>query len=376
MAMHAFLEEGVDTAVIECGVGGEYDSTNVVEKPVACGVTSLGIDHVGSLGKTIEEIAWHKAGIFKSESRVKDVYTIESQRAIQVLKMRAEAKGLRLRLVPTHPDIRKGRVRLGLDADFQKMNASLAIALASAHLRALGIAGVPEPLSTSPLPPEFRKGLETVQWGGRCETRKERNLTWYLDGAHTLDSMRLVAEWFGSQISALQQSQQKVKRTRKRILVFNQQTRDAPALARSLYASLFASVQNTKSQMLPAFTHAVFCTNVTFSAQMNTTDIQPIGLKGNGYYKRDLASMSPNPADVSQLRVQRQLAEVWHELSVKRCKCEVKPNIEEAVAWVREIAKGTSNEGEGVSVLVTGSLHLVGGVLEVLESAPNSQNGR
>ena len=65
MAFHVFLQEKVDVAVIEVGMGGAFDRTNVIRKPVVCGVTSLGVDHVDFLGSTIEEIAWHKGGIFK-----------------------------------------------------------------------------------------------------------------------------------------------------------------------------------------------------------------------------------------------------------------------------------------------------------------------
>ena len=65
MAFVIFLQEKVDVAIIEVGIGGAFDRTNVIRKPVVCGVTSLGLDHVDLLGSTIEEIAWHKGGIFK-----------------------------------------------------------------------------------------------------------------------------------------------------------------------------------------------------------------------------------------------------------------------------------------------------------------------
>ena len=65
MAVIVFLQEKVDVAVIEVGIGGAFDRTNVISKPVVCGVTSLGLDHLNLLGSTIEEIAWHKGGIFK-----------------------------------------------------------------------------------------------------------------------------------------------------------------------------------------------------------------------------------------------------------------------------------------------------------------------
>lgn len=59
------MQEKVDVAILEVGVGGEYDSTNIVENPIVCGITALGLDHVTVLGNTIDSIAWHKAGIIK-----------------------------------------------------------------------------------------------------------------------------------------------------------------------------------------------------------------------------------------------------------------------------------------------------------------------
>ncbi len=65
MAFNVFIEEKVDVAVIEVGIGGAFDSTNVIERPICVGITLLDFDHVKVLGNTIEEIAWHKAGIMK-----------------------------------------------------------------------------------------------------------------------------------------------------------------------------------------------------------------------------------------------------------------------------------------------------------------------
>ncbi len=60
-----FLEEKVDVAILEVGLGGRFDATNVVPRPIACGVASLGLEHTAILGHTIEEIAYHKGGIIK-----------------------------------------------------------------------------------------------------------------------------------------------------------------------------------------------------------------------------------------------------------------------------------------------------------------------
>lgn len=65
MAFRYFVDAGADVAVIETGLGGRLDSTNVV-RPIAAGVSSIGIDHVEYLGDTLEEIAAEKAGIFKA----------------------------------------------------------------------------------------------------------------------------------------------------------------------------------------------------------------------------------------------------------------------------------------------------------------------
>ncbi|CAC5357491.1 FPGS [Mytilus coruscus] len=70
VAYYTFLHEETDVAIIEVGIGGQYEYTNMVRKPVVCEVTSLGIDHVSNLGNTLEKIAWHKAGIFKCHLRV------------------------------------------------------------------------------------------------------------------------------------------------------------------------------------------------------------------------------------------------------------------------------------------------------------------
>ena len=65
MAFHVFMQLKVDATVLEVGVGGTYDSTNIVPSPVVTGITALGIDHVNVLGRTLTEIAWQKGGIFK-----------------------------------------------------------------------------------------------------------------------------------------------------------------------------------------------------------------------------------------------------------------------------------------------------------------------
>jgi len=66
LAFKWFADEKVDAAVIEVGLGGRLDSTNILEKPELCIVTSIGLDHMALLGDTLPEIAAEKAGIFKA----------------------------------------------------------------------------------------------------------------------------------------------------------------------------------------------------------------------------------------------------------------------------------------------------------------------
>lgn len=195
MSWHVFLQEGVDVAVYETGIGGEYDATNVVERPAASGISSLGIDHVFALGDTAEKIAWHKAGIMKYGS---PAFTIEQLPGpAEVLRNRAVEKKVDLKVLDIDP--RLDAVKIRPDATFQKKNATLAVHLAETALKKLNILENRDP--AAPLPQEFVDGLEKVAWRGRCEVKSEEKVTWHIDGAHTADSLKMSAKWFNDEVS-------------------------------------------------------------------------------------------------------------------------------------------------------------------------------
>lgn len=353
MAFHTFLSEGVDASIIECGIGGEYDSTNIIVQPVVAGITSLGIDHVAVLGSTIEEIAWNKAGIMKTGA--KGFTVSQPDKAMGVLRERAREKKVELECVEDLYNVEKDDVKLGLEGKFQYTNANLAVAVAREFLTATGVGKLPENTPDMVLPTEFRKGLEVAQLGGRCETRHEKNVSWHIDGGHTLESIRVAGEWFASQIIANSPSTA-VANKRPRALIFNQQTRDSAGLARALHETLTAALHAEKP-----FTHVVFCTNVTY---------KDVG------YRPDLVSINTDSQEVDRLGVQKALADTWREIDPST-EVQVKATIEEAVGFVRELAAKENQEGSGredarVMTLVTGSLHLVGGFLEVLETGGGS----
>ncbi|KAL2038255.1 hypothetical protein N7G274_008904 [Stereocaulon virgatum] len=339
MAFHTYIQEGVDTAIIECGIGGEFDSTNILIAPRVTGITSLGIDHTVMLGNTIEEIAWHKGGIMKAGA---PCFTApQPTTALEVLRKRAAEVPVELHIVERDPSLAK--IKLGLAGDFQQINASLAIAIADHHLYALGHG---HPRHRDDLPLEFLCGLEQVRWAGRCETRHENNISWHIDSGHTLESIEVASSWFASLIPSAKEPGQR----RTRILMFNQQVRDAKALAKALHDTLAATLQDERP-----FTHAVFCTNVTFK---------------EAGYRPDLMSLNMSGTAIDGLEVQKGLAGTWTGID-EQTTVEVKGTIEEAVEWCRDVARDKDGE---VMVFVTGSTHLVGGFLEVLETGGTKED--
>jgi folylpolyglutamate synthase len=189
MSWHVFLQEGVDAAVYETGIGGEFDVTNLPEHPLATGITTLGIDHVFVLGDTVAKIAWHKAGIMKPGSPAFSVEQVPE--AAAVLEQRAQEKDVALAVVKVDPRLQGVCVRP--DAVFQKRNASLAVALAEAALKTIDPDFVAD---GEVLSKAFQDGLEKVVWRGRCEVKEEGKTIWHVDGAHTVDSLKMAARWF------------------------------------------------------------------------------------------------------------------------------------------------------------------------------------
>lgn len=99
-----FEQEAVDVAVIEVGAGGRFDLSNVVH-PLVSVITEIGFDHMDTLGTTIEEIAWHKAGIIEPFTPV--VAAVSDRTALQVIAGEAHQQGADLhRIIPTAGDFR------------------------------------------------------------------------------------------------------------------------------------------------------------------------------------------------------------------------------------------------------------------------------
>jgi len=169
LAFADFAARGVEIAVVEVGLGGRLDSTNVIT-PLACGVTRIALEHTEYLGTDIRGIGREKAGIAKPGVPFLTTETDEAVRA--AMAEVAAAAGTTLRFVD--PSLAAGAT-LGLGGPHQVANASLAMALAAA---------LPE--RWRPDAAAVREGLSSARVAGRFDRRGR----WIFDVAHNPDGMR------------------------------------------------------------------------------------------------------------------------------------------------------------------------------------------
>jgi dihydrofolate synthase/folylpolyglutamate synthase len=167
-----FAQNDADVVLLETGLGGRLDATNVVPKPLATVITPVSFDHVSILGDTIGEIAGEKAGIIKAGVPC----FVAAQRLDAMVVLRTKAAKLNAEFVVV--DVDESLVELGLAGEHQKQNA----ALASAVVRALNLVGDEAVL----------KGLKDVKWRARLQVLTSGDLVdklptgaeLWLDGGH------------------------------------------------------------------------------------------------------------------------------------------------------------------------------------------------
>ncbi|KAG9234032.1 Mur ligase [Amylocarpus encephaloides] len=355
MSYHVFIQQGVDVAIYEAGVGGEYDATNIVDCPAVTGISRLGIDHTFQLGETVEEIAWHKAGIQKFG--VPSFSVTQLKGALEVLgKVASERKVKNFEVKGWNERLRGVRVRP--DAEFQYENASLAVALTESVLGKLdpGFKRAPD----EPLSKELKDGIEKVVWRGRFEVKREGNITWYLDGAHTSDSIQFATKWYSEETSKKFSDTNHAGRTGTRVLVFNQQGHRE---AMELLETLSNSVREGK---IPRFDHVIFAPTVLSQQQ----DLK----KGNVSFaliedhkadklQLDFVNKQHDGDAIAKLTLQTSFAAKWSDLNGETdSQIKVVPSIPDAFDYIRDLT-----DGNGIEVFVTGSIHLVGTVLSALE---------
>lgn len=199
LAFEHFRRERVQVAVIETGMGGRLDATNVV-KPVVSVITSIGFDHQQFLGDTLEKIATEKAGIIK-EHRPVVVGDLHDEalaaianiakhhysplvRATEVVGVRRKSQGWSGQKVEIETDEESlGTATLPLLGDHQLCNLAVAVATIGQLQREAKL-----PLRSEAL----RAGIAAAQWPGRCQVLSE-NPPILLDGAHNPEAAEVLA---------------------------------------------------------------------------------------------------------------------------------------------------------------------------------------
>ena len=193
LAFLYFKEQAVDYAVLETGLGGRLDATNVIV-PYVTGITSISYDHMNKLGNTLADIATEKAGIIKSTEKSQVVISAPQEDSVRgVLRRRCAEQGACLYEVGRDINYRSvsssrlgqtfevsgifgsfDDLRIPLLGEHQLINAAVAFGLAAQAQKQSGRSVALETL---------RSGLRNTRWPGRCETVREH--PWIiLDGAH------------------------------------------------------------------------------------------------------------------------------------------------------------------------------------------------
>ena len=398
LAFRIFLQVQVDVAILEVGLGGRLDATNCVREPVVCGVSMLGFDHMNVLGYTLPEIAREKAGIFKKGSPALTV----GQRAdaMQTLEAVAREKEVALEeVVPLDLYTREAGVygsspiRLGLAGAHQVENAALAVQLAAvwegrygrtlAGKEAGAVARAKQVLEGRVLPEAYVAGLERVRWPGRAEIFQDdeaAGLTFFVDGAHTPESIGACARWFsaasaerggggggggGTGGTERESDNGNGNGGTDRVVIFNcMEERDPESLLEPLRKELLrrGEEQAWPSEIIFTPTTSSYTKLSTPNAAVDTAwqgNLLSVWQRlvvggGNGARASTAAGGgSLDPATTSHCRLPTSV---------------VSPSLAETLQRVRSRAKSFGT-GKRLHVLVTGSLYLVGDVLSALNRA-------
>jgi dihydrofolate synthase/folylpolyglutamate synthase len=195
MAMQYFADARVDVAVLEVGLGGRFDATNVVS-PLACAITTIGLDHQQYLGNTLESVAFEKAGIIKQHVPVilgritggarDTIERIAAERnaALLCLGRDFEVQGdTPARFRYSGFGVRYDDLSCPLLGVHQLDNAACAVSLVET------VRGNRLPVGEEAI----RQGLRDVQWEGRLEVVAREPLT-VLDGAHNPAAAQVLAD--------------------------------------------------------------------------------------------------------------------------------------------------------------------------------------
>jgi dihydrofolate synthase / folylpolyglutamate synthase len=176
MALEHFSRSNVDVVVLETGLGGRLDCTNIVKKPILTGITNIGLDHVRVLGSTIEEIAKEKAGIIKEDVDL-------------VLGPRIDSIASKVIHDHAYKTIRSGNLIVSSDCNVQKSSLPYDFennCMAHTMLNTLKTTKGFSKLNES----KIQQGLETRPWCRFNTTRTQDGIDIVVDAAHNEMGMK------------------------------------------------------------------------------------------------------------------------------------------------------------------------------------------
>jgi folylpolyglutamate synthase len=340
LSIHVFSTQGVDVAIYETHSGGEYDCTNIIQ-PTVTGITTIGIDHVRLLGTSIQDIAWHKAGIFKPGKPA--FSSSQEPAAAVVLQNRAVEKNVLLQFVDIDPLLPDNTPVL--NPYVQKINASLALALAKAFLEG------PEKKCNITMQ-DVLNGIQQYSWLGRFQQIIDCNCQWYLDIAHNELSLEVATKWFTETSCSMRRYVIKLAINKanfysdqERILIFsNKSDRDSFALLNAIAKAL--QYRNIKMQ------HVIF---TTFKERQDGTTT--IGMLIPPFHLTKAYSVLyfQNTYETVSLDLQERYANIWKSID-PLAKIWLEPTVESAL----QLAKRIGDQGNGMQTFVTGASRLIG----------------
>lgn len=331
MMFHVFLEAKVDLAIVEVGIGGENDCTNVITNPICTGISSLGLDHTSVLGNTIEEIACQKSGIFKRNA---PAFTVpQCLEAMNMLEKRAVEKNCSLEIAPSLENYEwsSGPPNLGIPADIQKYNASLALQLSSCWMESIQKIkrNLEDPLEkiidSKLIKNSFSLekaglGISSCRWPGRTQILRGGRIDFFIDGAHTLESITFCASWFKESTR---------NESGKRFLIFNSTgNRDSKELIKPLRKLEFCKA---------VFTPSIVGNNINVDQKNWKVTTEEVMIKC------------------------RNNCEIWGDGGL------VVDNVEDAINVLDSYNSKLNFENGKSKVLITGSMHLVGAALFIID---------
>ena len=199
-----FSRHPADVVLLEVGLGGRLDATNVIDKPLACAITSISMDHLEFLGDTQEKIAAEKAAILKRG--VPAAIAPQDDSVLAVIEQQARRVRAPLRVAGEHWSVHEERARLVyqdddglLDLPLPKLHGRHQIENAGVAIATLRAAGMALPLQA------FETGIARAEWPARMQLLSQGALKalapadseLWLDGGHNAEGGRVVAAALG-----------------------------------------------------------------------------------------------------------------------------------------------------------------------------------